>query len=69
MEDYNVTMSEMLMPASEISEPDLFGGKRSERYGQYEIHDQRRAYGRNAGRRQTWKCRSRSAEKISLFSA
>lgn len=32
---------------------DLFGRKRSERHGKYEIHDQRSAHRRDAGRQQT----------------
>lgn len=52
MEDYNVSMAERLMPAQGTERTDLACGKRSERYGQHEIYDQRRFDRGHARRRE-----------------
>lgn len=39
MEDYNVSMAEILIPSRRFKRADLAGGQRGERHRQYEIHD------------------------------
>ena len=49
--EYNVSLAEKLIPGERCLQPDFYGGLRGERHEQHEIHDERSAHGRNAGRR------------------
>ena len=52
LENYRVSLAEMLMPASEVSRADLHRRQGGQRHRKHEVHDERRPDCGYAGRRQ-----------------